>query len=74
MSRHEILEAKRCLKCKKPQCVEGCPVSTNIPEFIKLFEDNQILEAGKRLFENNPLSVVCSLICPHEKQDRKSVV
>lgn len=68
MSRHEILEAKRCLKCKKPQCVEGCPVSTNIPEFIKLFEDNQILEAGKRLFENNPLSVVCSLICPHEKQ------
>ncbi len=68
MSRHEILEAKRCLKCKKPQCVEGCPVSTNIPEFIKLFEDNQILESGKLLFENNPLSVVCSLICPHEKQ------
>ncbi len=68
MSRHEILEAKRCLKCKKPQCVEGCPVATNIPEFIQLFQDNQIMEAGKLLFENNPLSVVCSLICPHEKQ------
>ncbi len=68
MSRHEILEAKRCLKCKKPLCVTGCPVSTNIPEFIKLFEENQIMASGKLLFENNPLSVVCSLICPHEKQ------
>ncbi|MBF4694331.1 NAD(P)-dependent oxidoreductase [Fusibacter ferrireducens] len=68
MSRHEILEAKRCLKCKNPLCVKGCPVSTNIPEFIRLFEDNQIMASGKLLFENNPLSVVCSLICPHEKQ------
>ncbi|GAU76059.1 NAD(P)-dependent oxidoreductase [Fusibacter sp. 3D3] len=68
MSRHEILEAKRCLKCKNPLCVKGCPVSTNIPEFIRLFENNQIMEAGKLLFENNPLSVVCALICPHEKQ------
>lgn len=68
MSRHEILEAKRCLKCKNPLCVKGCPVSTNIPEFIKLFEENQIMASGKLLFENNPLSVVCSLICPHEKQ------
>lgn len=68
MSRHEILEAKRCLKCKVPLCVEGCPVSTDIPQFIELFTQNKILESGKLLFENNPLSVVCSLICPHEKQ------
>lgn len=68
MSHHEIDEAQRCLGCKKPRCVEGCPVNTPIPEFIRLFKNNDILEAGKILFENNPLSVVCSLICPHEKQ------
>ncbi|MCK8058528.1 MULTISPECIES: NAD(P)-dependent oxidoreductase [unclassified Fusibacter] len=68
MSRHEILEAKRCLQCKNALCIKGCPVSTDIPAFISYFKNNRILEAGKLLFENNPLSVVCSLICPHERQ------
>lgn len=62
-----IDEAKRCLQCKNPQCMKGCPVSTPIPEIIKLFLENDIDLAGKKLFRNNPLSVVCSLICPHEK-------
>ncbi|MBO5712511.1 MAG: FAD-dependent oxidoreductase, partial [Acholeplasmatales bacterium] len=61
-----IQEAKRCLKCKKPLCKEGCPVATDIPNIINLFLDSQIDEAGKLLFENNPLTAICSLICPHE--------
>ncbi|EOD01696.1 NAD(P)-dependent oxidoreductase [Caldisalinibacter kiritimatiensis] len=68
MERHIIEEARRCLQCKKPMCKEGCPVSTSIPEVIKLFLDGDIKKAGEVLFENNPLSVVCSLVCPHENQ------
>ena len=68
MSQHAIVEANRCLKCKKPLCVQGCPVSTNIPEMARLILSDDILSAGKMLFENNPLSVICALICPHENQ------
>ncbi len=68
MSKHAISEAKRCLKCKKPLCVEGCPVRTDIPEMARKITDDDIMGAGKMLFENNPLSVVCALICPHENQ------
>lgn len=62
-----ISEAKRCLKCKKPLCSVGCPVHTPIPTIMNLFLEGKIEEAGKILFENNPLSALCSLICPHEK-------
>ena len=68
MSRHIIDEAKRCLQCKKPRCVEGCPIRTEIPQMIQMLLDGHIGEAGEKLFNNNPLSVVCSLVCPHEKQ------
>ena len=68
MALHVIDEANRCLQCKNPQCVKGCPISTPIPEIIKLLKDNQLDEAGRKLFENNPLTTVCSLICNHEKQ------
>lgn len=68
MSRHIVDEAKRCLQCKKPKCKEGCPIGTDIPEMIKMLLESQITEAGEMLFCNNPLSVVCSLVCPHEKQ------
>lgn len=61
-------EALRCLKCKKPKCVEGCPVSTRIPEMMTMLLEGQIKEAGQMLFDNNPLSVVCGLICHHEAQ------
>lgn len=68
MESHSIDEARRCLQCKKPQCREGCPVNTPIPEVINMFLNGQIKDAGEKLFENNPLSVICSLVCPHEKQ------
>ena len=69
MAVHVINEARRCLQCKKPLCREkGCPVRTDIPEMIRLFLDGKSAEAGKMLFENNPLSVVCSLVCDHDHQ------
>ena len=61
-------EANRCLGCKVPQCQKGCPISTPIPEVIKLLKSNKLDEAGKMLFENNPLTTVCSLVCNHENQ------
>ncbi len=68
MSFNIITEARRCLNCKKPMCVEGCPISTQIPTVIKTFLDGDIDKAGSMLFENNPLSVICSLICNHDNQ------
>lgn len=59
--------ASACLECKKPKCRVGCPINTPIPQMIRLFLDGNIQEAGQILFENNPLSVICSLVCPHEK-------
>ena len=68
MALHVLDEANRCLGCKKPMCQEGCPIHTNIPEVIRLLKDNKLDEAGRMLFENNPLTTVCSLVCNHEKQ------
>ncbi len=62
-----INEAQRCLKCKKPLCKEGCPVSTDIPIIMEMFLQGKMEDAGEKLFLNNPLSALCSLICPHEK-------
>lgn len=60
-------EAERCLKCKKPQCSKGCPVATPIPEVVNLFLESRLPEAGALLFANNPMTAVCSMVCPHEK-------
>ena len=68
MALHVMDEANRCLGCKNPQCQKGCPINTPIPEVIKLLKANKLDEAGWMLFENNPLTTVCSLICNHEKQ------
>lgn len=68
MALHVANEARRCLNCKKPRCREGCPISTPIPDMIQLFLNGHINEAGEMLFRNNPLSVVCSLVCNHEAQ------
>ena len=68
MALHVMDEANRCLGCKVPQCQKGCPISTPIPEVIKLLKANKLDEAGKMLFENNPLTTVCSLVCNHENQ------
>ena len=63
-----INEANRCLQCKVPMCQKGCPISTPIPEIIKKFKENELLDAGKQLFENNPMSVFCSIVCDHQAQ------
>lgn len=63
-----LLQAKRCIKCKNPRCKQGCPINTAIPEIIELLLKNETQEAGEVLFRNNPLSVICSLVCPHENQ------
>ncbi len=68
MALHIMDEANRCLQCKVPQCQKGCPITTNIPEAIRLLKENKLDEAGRMLFENNPLTTVCSLVCNHEKQ------
>ena len=60
-------EADRCLKCKKPMCAAHCPVSTPVPQVVDLFINGKIKQAGEMLFNNNPLSAVTSMICPHEK-------
>ncbi len=64
---HIINSAQTCLDCKKPKCQKGCPVNTPIAEMIRLFLAGDIKEAGKKVFDNNPLSIICSLVCPHEK-------
>ncbi len=61
-------EANRCLQCKKPLCQQGCPAHTPIPQAIALFKENRLLEAGKLLFDNNPMSLVCSMVCDHAAQ------
>ncbi len=61
-----IEQAGRCLQCKTAMCAKNCPVGTPIPQVIGLFKDGNIKAAGKMLFENNPLSAICSVICPHE--------
>ncbi len=68
MALHVMDEATRCLQCKNPQCVKGCPINTPIPQVISLLKQNKLNEAGWLLFENNPLTTVCSLICNHENQ------
>ena len=63
----ELLEeANRCLKCKVPKCKKACPISTDIPTIMNLFLEGNEDEAGRVLFENNPLSAICSVVCPHE--------
>lgn len=64
---HEINEANRCILCKNPRCKSHCPVSTMIPEVIELYRENKLEEAGRLLFDNNPLSLICSIVCPHEE-------
>lgn len=68
MAVHVVNEARRCLNCKNPMCRQGCPINTPIPQMIQAFLDNRIDEAGAMLFANNPLSLVCSLVCDHDKQ------
>lgn len=68
MALHIVAEANRCLNCKNPRCQQGCPVHTPIPMIIQMFKEGKLMEAGQNLFENNPMSAVCAIVCNHEKQ------
>lgn len=61
-------EAVRCLDCANPTCMQGCPVSINIPTFVKNIERGEFLEAAKTLKESSTLPAVCGRVCPQERQ------
>ncbi|MDE6117554.1 MAG: dihydropyrimidine dehydrogenase, partial [Duncaniella sp.] len=63
-----ILEATRCMDCPDPQCMQGCPVSINIPGFIKNIERGNFIEAAAVLKQTSALPAVCGRVCPQEKQ------
>src|SRR6056297_947656 len=63
-----VLEAERCLQCKKPTCMDGCPVAINIPGFILEIANRNFLEAARIIKETNALPAVCGRVCPQEDQ------
>jgi glutamate synthase (NADPH/NADH) small chain len=62
------LEAKRCLQCKKPKCIEGCPVEVNIPAFILKLQEGDLAGAAVALYADNNLPAICGRVCPQETQ------
>jgi glutamate synthase (NADPH/NADH) small chain len=66
-----IIEATRCIQCKKPGCVGGCPVDVKIPDFIKDIAEGHFIEAALKLKETNGLPAVCGRVCPQEDQCEK---
>ncbi len=64
-------EAKRCIQCKKPLCVGGCPVNIDIPWFIRLVSEGKFVEAARKIKETNALPSVCGRVCPQEDQCEK---
>jgi len=65
------LESSRCLQCKKPKCIEGCPVEIDIPAFIKLINEGDFDGSARKLKERNSLPAVCGRVCPQEDQCEK---
>ena len=63
-----VLEAERCLQCKDPKCVAGCPVMVNIPRFIELLSEGNLAEAARSLLNDNALPAVTGRVCPQETQ------
>ncbi|MBN1043186.1 NADPH-dependent glutamate synthase [Clostridium botulinum] len=61
-------EASRCLNCKNPKCIEGCPVAINIPGFISHIKDNKFEDAAKEISKYSALPAVCGRVCPQESQ------
>lgn len=69
-----IIEAKRCIQCKNPGCVRGCPVDVKIPEFIQQIAEGRFIEAALKLKETNGLPAVCGRVCPQEDQCEKECI
>lgn len=69
-----VEEAKRCLECKKPKCVSGCPVEIDIPGFIKCIADRDFVAGIKRLKDKNCLPAICGRVCPQEEQCEQACV
>jgi len=67
-------EAKRCIQCKKPLCVQGCPVEVDIPGFLKLVTEEKFGEAAKKIKETNALPAICGRVCPQEDQCEKKCI
>jgi glutamate synthase (NADPH/NADH) small chain len=65
------LEANRCLQCKKPKCIEGCPVEVEIPAFVKLISEGDFAGAARKLKLRNSLPAICGRVCPQEDQCEK---
>src|SRR5215472_19227871 len=63
-----LLEAERCLQCKDPKCISGCPVMVNIPRFIELLSEGNLGEAARSLLSDNALPAVTGRVCPQETQ------
>jgi len=62
------LEASRCIQCKDPKCIAGCPVEIDIPAFIRLIEEGRFVESARKLKEANSLPAICGRVCPQEDQ------
>lgn len=69
-----LQEASRCLHCKIPRCVEGCPVNIQIPEFIAALKENNVEKAYQIISETSSLPAICGRVCPQEKQCEKNCV
>jgi len=69
-----VLEAKRCIQCKKPLCIAGCPVDVDIPGFIKSIAEEDFIGAALKLKETNALPAICGRVCPQEDQCEKVCV
>lgn len=69
-----LIEAGRCLSCKKPLCVQGCPVGIDIPAFIQLIKESKFVEAARKIKEKNALPAICGRVCPQEEQCEKMCI
>ncbi len=69
-----LLEASRCIQCKKPRCIKGCPVEIDIKEFIKLIEEKKFEESLAKIREKNTLPAICGRVCPQEDQCEKECI